>query len=228
MFNYAEEHGQALKEAFRSFVDDRCANPDRLKGPLSKQLFAAMPDDPDLLARTLIGALMGFLPTTDGCLRGIFYDWLRTGQLWRLQAALVASSQADAYAKANSTLYRPLIQGLQKRPAPEMVWRRATKKHFIGNVEVRPGDVVVVGIVSAMHEKRAQGHEDAYPVFGGDRRSEPHPTHACPGYSFALGTMLGMVSALLGKGAIRSLPMPFFISLTSPHLQGGAEISGLA
>jgi hypothetical protein len=36
-----------------------------------------------------------------------------------------------------------------------------------------------------------------FPVFGGDRKPTPHPTHACPGYEAAIGVMLGFVNGWL-------------------------------
>jgi len=55
----------------------------------------------------------------------------------------------------------------------------------------------VVGIVSAMQQSRLEGEPGIGPVFGGDRHTAPHPTHACPGQEMAMGVMLGLLAALL-------------------------------
>jgi hypothetical protein len=53
-------------------------------------------------------------------------------------------------------------------------------------------------------------------VFGGRRQSEPHPVHACPAYEMAMGTMLGILTALLQAGEIQALPQPFLIKIVAP------------
>jgi len=91
-----------------------------------------------------------------------------------------------------------LRRTMQLRPVPELVWRTATARRTLGGVEVAPGERIVVGIVSAMQQNLQEGSPDLWPVFGGRRAGEQHPTHACPGYEMAMGVMLGALAGLLG------------------------------
>jgi hypothetical protein len=50
------------------------------------------------------------------------------------------------------------------------------------------------------------------------RQIGPHPVHACPAYEMAMGTMLGVLTALLRAGEIQALPQPFLVRLVAPGL----------
>jgi hypothetical protein len=195
------------------------------KGKIAIPMFAAIPDDDALLARNLIGVMMGMLPPADGNLRGALHGWLKDNLIWRVQQALAAekaSGVGDPYQRAKDALELPLREAMQKRPAPDMVWRTATKGHWLGNekgkrVYVRAGERVFVGIVSATMEDRGEGGHDVYPIFGGERKSrngQPAPVHACPAYDMGMGTMLGMLTALLEAGAIEAHPAPLTVQVT--------------
>ena len=45
-------------------------------GKIGNALFDAFSGDMDLLTSTLIGVMMGFLPTVDGNMRGALYEWV--------------------------------------------------------------------------------------------------------------------------------------------------------
>lgn len=208
-------HGAMLKEKVLGFVRAKRAQP-AAQGRLGQPLFAAFADD-DKLATTLIGVMMGFLPTVDGNLRGVLYEWVHDGSLWDHQARLQASATPTLLACAEAALRRPLDQAMQLRPVPELVWRTALEPHTLGGgpsaVAVKPGDTIVVSIVSAMQEDRLAGRTDPYVVFGGDRRVEPHPTHACPGFSMAIGVMLGFLAGLLAGTTLRPTASPMALRL---------------
>jgi Dyp-type peroxidase family len=192
-----QRHGVLLKEAVRAFVDANWTS-DPKPGKLAAALFAAFPTDREKLTSTLIGVMMGFLPTVDGNLRGALYEWISDRSLWDHQLAyLPIRAGEDRLAQAQEVLLPPLQQALLLRPVPELVWRTALRRHFLGPVEVSPGDRVVVSIVSATHECLINGEPGLFLSFGGHRRAADQPTHACPGYMMAIGVMLGVLAGLL-------------------------------
>ncbi|CAN5763862.1 hypothetical protein BH11PSE8_BH11PSE8_26460 [soil metagenome] len=210
--------------------------PARLASAIFKA-FAKSPDD--VVARTMVGALMGFLPTVDGNFQLSLNEWLVDGSFWSLRQKLSAQAashpSASPLANAIAVLEKPLIEVMQLRPSPELVWRTAKRHHDIGAVHVNPGDRVVVAIVSATHECLEQGSHDVYPVFGGNRSESPHPTHACPGYEAGMGVLLGILSALLEvREAMRPSPAPLAFTIdgesrtstmAEPHPRSGPSSS---
>ncbi|HEX6691709.1 MAG TPA: hypothetical protein VF110_11240 [Burkholderiales bacterium] len=208
--DYAKAQGRALHEAVRQFAG---AMKGKVSGKLSKALFRIIPDDDDRLASTLIGVMMGFLPTVDGNFRSTLLQWLADGTLWRLQADLRAAPGPIDFARAQSVLLGALKAGMQKRPVPDIVWRTAKVKHDLGPVAVHPGDKLAIGIVSSTQDKLAAGKLDVYPVFGG-KRGPDGPTHACPAYEAGMGVLLGMVSGLLEAGTLRPTPVTLTVLLS--------------
>ena len=87
--------------------------------------------------------------------------------------------------------------------------------HTIGAVNVSPpGDIVVAGATSATQQNLQEGHPELHHAFGGNRRANPHPTHACPGADPALAVMIGFFSALVeSKLPLRVGPGPLTIAL---------------
>ena len=96
-----------------------------------------------------------------------------------------------------------------------MLWRTSVKNHKLGNVRVDEGDRVFIGIVSAMAEDVEAGVTDVDPVFGGrhDPESDTAPLHACPAYRFAIGTMLGILGALMDQHRVEALPAPLLVRI---------------
>ncbi|MET1110390.1 MAG: hypothetical protein ABWX67_02575, partial [Allosphingosinicella sp.] len=216
---YGREQGQALRKAVREYFDK--FRPSGLSAELTKAV-AELKDSNgkfvyptnDELARTIIGIMTGFLPPADGSLRWTFYEWLEEKTLWRVQQDLQPGSPASAYARANLAVRPSLEQAMQKRPSPDLLWRTATRDHGLGGVDVRTDDKVVIGIVSALAEDAAANVTDVYPIFGGDRGAPGAPLHACPAHKAAMGTMLGIISALLERCRIEALPAPLLVKLT--------------
>jgi Dyp-type peroxidase family len=116
--------------------------------------------------------------------------------------------------RAEAALYEPLKRAMQKRPSPDMLWRTAVRDHRLGEVDVRDGDRVFIGIVSALAEDADAGVTDVYPVFGGNRSEANPPLHACPAYEFAMGTMLGILAALMDKVRVEALPAPLIVRVS--------------
>ena len=224
---HGEAQGERLRKAVTTLFARMRAEGPKSTGQLTEAMFKAIPDD-DLLARTVIGVMVGFLPPADGNLRSVLNGWIGDGSLWRVQRALTLDSRADPYDRAAAAIRIPLIEAMQRRPAPDMIWRTALRDHQLGEVVVEKGDRIIIGVASATMEAlmekedrvlrgdvAARTAEDGvYPVFGGCRRSSNPPTHACPAYEFAMGTMMGMLTALLDQGRIEALPSPLMVRLT--------------
>lgn len=193
--------GRILKAAVDGFVTERRRSGALLRGPISRAIFEAFPHAPaqdDLVACTLIGVMMGFLPTTQGNLVAAMERWSGPG-FAEMSARFNARPELDIWERANDVIRGPLVESMQAAPVPPAIWRTATRDHEVGSppVRVSAGDRVHVRIDSAMKEDLARGVRDVWPVFGGDRGSQPHPTHACPGAKMGMGVLLGIFAATM-------------------------------
>jgi cytochrome P450 len=204
---FGQRLGQVLKEEVTKFVSQRRSpSSPPLKGMLSRAIFAAFPDtsdQDDIIASTIIGVMMGFLPTVEGNVIATVRAWQKDATFTALQQQLASGAEPDLYLRACSVLKVPLKQAMQLNPVPNAVWRTAVKEHTLGDtnpVQVRPGDKVSIGIASATREDLANKITDVFAVFGGDRREHPHPTHACPGYAMAMGVLLGIIAGVMDPG----------------------------
>lgn len=215
---YGRRHGRAIAAGGRAFVArNRKLEPQDVPGSVACQMFARTSDD-DVLARNLIGIMVGALPPMDGCLRGILYDWLHDRTLWRHQAALhrAAGSDGEKVGEALETLLPAIAEAICKRPAPDLIYRTAVSDfeldRNVGDAEalhIKKGDLVILGLVSA-----AQRTGDVFSVFGGDRSRAGHPPHACPAYKMAMGGMAGIIAALLDSGRIQALPASLIVRIS--------------
>ena len=213
---FGHSYGAALREAFGKLIKRHRDNPAtepklNAAAPLTDVILkacsrTAAPHEAadDLAARTMIGAMMGFLPTLDGNLRLSMNEWLRDGTFWSLRAALAGAVALDdngALAAAHKLLEQPLKRAMQLRPSPELIWRTATRHARLGEEALCPGDKIVLALVSSTHaalESEPPARDaDVYAVFGGQRKASGYPTHACPGYEAAFGAMLGILYALM-------------------------------
>jgi Dyp-type peroxidase family len=232
---FGDQYGNALRAAFAAMIkthrDSLAAPPQPMpvppagappkfndQAPLASAILLACPrtatSNPaadaaadDLAARTMVGAMMGFLPTVDGNLRLTLNEWLKDGTFWSLRTKITtdnngtAATGNTAFTHAENLLELPLKKTMQLRPSPELIWRTATRQDHIGTVAIHPGDKIVLALVSATQQSlasdAANAVPDVYPVFGGDRKKAQHPTHACPGYDAAMGALLGVLSAFL-------------------------------
>ena len=215
---YGQEHGRVTRPAVAAFITDRrhgLGAP--VAGRISAPLFADLPDTPagnDLLGRTLIGILMGYLPTVEANLRATLNEWLEDGTFWELQAALISNPIADPYLQADAVLGQAMRRTMQLRPLPELTWRRVAVAHSLGGVAVTPDDTVVIGMVSATQQDLgAPSPVDICPVFGGNRDLPGHPQHACPGRKAGMGVLLGIFAALMEAGPLRPTPAALTLRL---------------
>ncbi len=191
--------GVALRSAMLKFLQSQGT---LIKAPVARAILDSElgKKDPDFAARTLVGAVVGFVPTVNGNILRILNEWLREGTLWSLRARL-AGSKAAHFLDACNRLGADFIPAMQLRTAPEVIWRTAKVAHTLGvgadQVDVHPGDLVVAAAISATQQNLQQGRADLHHAFGGNRRADSHPTHACPGKDPALAVMLGFFSALV-------------------------------
>ncbi|MFY9513474.1 MAG: hypothetical protein WAQ05_21120, partial [Rubrivivax sp.] len=215
--DYGRQWGRALTAGMRTFVQQQLASGKPPTAPLARAIFAAFPGQVDPLARTMVGAMMGFVPTLDGNLKLTLNEWLRDGSFWQLRQALQDAPGPTALDDAERWLERPLRQALQLRPSPELVWRTAASDERLGPLTLQAGDTVVLALVSATQQSLAAGDDDVYPVFGGNSRLAHPPTHACPGYDAAMGVLLGTLHALLTlPQTLRPSPAPLAFTLEGP------------
>jgi hypothetical protein len=174
-------------------------------GSISRALFAAFPssEQNDLLARTIVGVMMGFLPTAQGNLTAVAKAWAGS-TFQQLRGAYLGWPEPDLYLRAGQVIRQPMIQAIQAEPMPPAIWRTAVRDHQLGNppVDVMKDDRLHINLDSAMREDLANGTVDPMPVFGGDRSQAAHPTHACPGYKAAMGAMLGTLAGTLEAGPV--------------------------
>jgi hypothetical protein len=200
---FGKMDGRVLRSEVARFVARQRQAGTPPNGRISQALFAAFPNSPaqdDLLARTLIGVMMGFLPTAQGNLMAVAEAWAG-GQFDALRAAFLAHPQPDLYLRANQVIRTPMIEAMQAQPMPPAVWRTALRDHLLGgSIQVRAGDRLFINIDSATREDHAVGNADALPIFGGDRSQHPHPTHACPGYQAGMGVLLGTIVGTMEAG----------------------------
>jgi Dyp-type peroxidase family len=199
----AERDGRHLRRKMTAFLQAHDA------GISAKVTRAVLDDlgatpaarDYDLAARTIAGAIMGFVPTTDNNLRRIVGEWLLDQTLWRLRAATPPNALADPVA-GRTLLHEPIVRAMMLRPMPEFIWRTATEAHTLPTAtgrsfDVAVGDRMVLGLVSVTQQGLEQGARDVTPIFGGNRWANPSPRHACPGMPAAMGVMAGLLGWLV-------------------------------
>ena len=219
---YGERHAAALAAALETFIEPHRKNgsvpsaPSGLAACLAVAILNSTKEESDAtVARIFAGVLMGFLPTLDASLRLVIHEWLRLDSFWSLRAAWALDPREFGIAKAQALLEPAMRSAMQFRPSPEVIWRTVQRdSDSIGGVPLAAGDIVVVSLISAMHEAQAAGNDDVMPVFGGIRRHDAPPTHACPGYAAAMGVMLGVLAAFVDvKEVMRSSPAPLAFTL---------------
>lgn len=229
--NFADEQGRAILAGSAKFVADHRPNTPGL-GTVSDAMFKAIPNDA-VLARNLIGTMIGAIPPMDGNLRGILLEWLNERTLWRHQAALRDAledrpASADV-AKAIEVLYEPVSQAMCKRPAPDLLYRTAlgpatlkASNHSCNDVDVKKRDLVIVSLVSATQRSLRKTPEGEVSIVFGGKRSlayQPatnpnYPVHACPAQKMAMGAIMGILAALLDAGRIQALPASLIVRVS--------------
>ncbi len=199
-----ERHAREMTVAMRRFLEAHEGRPlvdprTRRPAPVGRavQAHRLSRGDPGFAARTMVGAIMGFVPTMDGALRAVLAEWRRTGEFARLRG--LAAGATWRLAQASTAMETAMFRALQLRPVPDVVWRRASADfHLPNGLRVEAGQVLVLGLGSAAQESLEQGRlDESRAMFGGVRDARGVPTHACPGYEAARGAMLGALAAMV-------------------------------
>ena len=169
--------------------------------------------DFDLLGRNLVGAMIGMLPSSEASLRAAAYDWTENDKLWQIQGDLVSLTNGNpsTFEHAKKVVKPHLIEAMSKRPAPDLLYRTATKPGVLGGKAYNKGDTIILSLVSALQADLDAGQPDIFTVFGDYRDKKcPYNTgrnpHACPATDMAMGNLLGIITALLQAGEIQTLP----------------------
>ena len=116
-------HGVALRTAMHDFLNRRGA---QITAPVARAILDSAPgEDLDFAARTLVGAVIGFVPTVNGNILRVLNEWLREGTLWSLRARL-GGTEATDFHDAWDRLGPDFIAAMQLRAAPDVLWRTAT------------------------------------------------------------------------------------------------------
>jgi len=149
----------------------------------------------------------------------VLVAWAAGRDLWRLQHALALPGGAwPVHAHASAVLREPLLRTMAVDPVADGIWRTVAQDHMLRGVEVKAGDVVWLGLGSALSDGPGdlQTAEDL--LFGGALQlgSERYAPHACPGRELAVGTLLGALAALLMAGQWAPTSSPTTLSLQPP------------
>ena len=210
------KHGSDLKKATKKWLETGATNTTPIGGKMLKML-RLTGSDLDRLSSEIIGVMHGFLPSTLGNFLKAMNTWLEDETLWRLQQDYVGHSSRDSYRKAIDTLRVPAMKAMQYRPVPDQIHRTVVRDDLdLGGEQLHPGDRLVVGLGSASAELLEQGATDVKWVFGGERSGADYGSHACPARKIGLGTLLGMVAAVLEVGDLRPEPAPLVLTITGP------------
>lgn len=213
--SYAKDHGPRLRKA----VDKLTKNWKKNGFPkdsafIAQQIFKDMKvKDFDLLGRNLVGAMIGMLPSSEASLRAASYDWAENEKLWQIQGDLISLTNGlpATFELAREIVKPHLIEAMSKRPAPDLLYRMATKPGVLGGKSYNKGDTIILSLVSALQADLDAGEPDIFTVFGDYRDKKcPYNTgrnpHACPATDMAMGNLLGIITALLQAGEIQTLP----------------------
>lgn len=152
---HGQLEGKILKNATMQFVDELRTHNKLPTGILSQAIFEAFPrGEDDLVAQTIIGVMIGMLPT-------VIINLLFTLEAWRenqgkvfaeLQEKLRHHGGSDPFVRASEVLKQPLMAAMQRNPMPPAVWRTAVRDHTLGTnppVQVNRGDKINVDIAAA-------------------------------------------------------------------------------
>jgi hypothetical protein len=161
-------------------------------------------DAREALATTMKGAAFGFLAATLGSMVSTFYQWIESGELWRLQQSLASLQDAPSGDDLERIRTR-ILSAMQQGPVPAVLHRQVVQHAQLGAVALVPGDRVVaaLGTVAADNASKEQPVQDFDVMFGGRYGADKAPVHACPGREMAIGAMMGIAWALLEQHDIR-------------------------
>jgi len=204
--------GRVILEAADKFIQGR--------GP-EGTLLEALQKDPRFdgnLNAAIVGAVNGYCVPTSGSFLGIMAAWIDADEIGRLRqwysslsdAERKAIAVADDLPDCDNPLVHAMLRAFVQRPIPDLLHRTAVSNTRVGNVQdIEPGERVVISLASAALAAYEDdgGRGDYWTVlFGGDYRQSKRPLHSCPGQKMALGTLLGIICAILPQSHLRAMP----------------------
>ena len=244
---YGKTHGRLMRDEGMKYIKsvwDQDPDTDPINGTLARHIHKIIreedqknPGNTDyyqsLLLRNIIGGMVGAIPPMDSCLRWALFDWMREETLWQYQSnylealAEVGASkpgspqhQANMEDVAMATLESGLKTAMCVRPAPDLLYRTATRSGLeIGGLKTKKDDLVILCLSAATQAGLASGDNDVSVVFGGNRKTaagaqDPQSgLHACPAKDLAMGAMTGMLAALVEFGPIKAMPASLIIEI---------------
>jgi deferrochelatase/peroxidase EfeB len=185
--DFAQMHGTAILKAGRMFVARMRADASLPRTALIQKMFDQTADD-EVLARNIIGTMIGAIPPMEANLRNVVFEWLQSRRLWRHQAVFLETlggrAPTDCVAEALASVSVPVAQAMCIRPAPDMLFRTAkrsvtiprfkrSKKRFrLEDAVTREGDMMIVSLVSASQwalYNDPTGESGIDVIFGGKR-----------------------------------------------------------
>lgn len=203
-------------------------------------------DFADFCAGLLVGTIHGFVGPVGGSAFSLLNEWTESRMLWRQQQALLLQhprlEESLDWAAVSPILLPAVKRGMRIQPFPYILHRTPVRDVRLpsrprragaleGELEVTAGTRIVLGIVSAAHDRVPQGVDELDVLFGGVypvgrgaplgrgtplRRGAPlgpvspggarkTGLHACPGRDLGLGTIMGILTALCRAGNLRRI-----------------------
>jgi Dyp-type peroxidase family len=193
----------AAARALSARLDDAKAEARAAAPPLAR--FLEQNEFAEDIDTALVGGAQGTLAATVGsfinvanhCLQNQrlarLAAWLKapTGQRWK--AELIAGAPLDP----TTPIVREVLHAMLEQPAPDLLHRTVVADARLGDIDLVPGESVVVSLGSALAStSQPMEHRDL--LFGGAYPSQDAaPKHPCPGAQAALGLILGLLVTLL-------------------------------
>ncbi len=180
---------------------------------------------PRQIQQAALGATQGFVVPTMSSTLSVLTQWLENGKLWRMGqwvsgvegAKLLGHPEGLSAEKLKaSLLFEEMIRALRAQPSPNLLHRTSTASVKLGNVDLVPGDTVVVSVRSAL-----QAGAPWELLFGeckaGSGGEQQAAIHACSGKNIGLGVMLGILVSVLRKVGALERATPTVLKLRATH-----------
>ncbi len=202
-----EEQAGSLRQALAGWA---AAPRAAVSAPVTRAVLDAIDHSRDKIddeerVGTLANVMFGLPGTLFGSWVKVLLAWSASGELWALQHALALAlphGQPVDHAHADRCLRDALIATMAADPVADGIWRTVVKPGHLHGVAVETGDLVRLGIGSALADSTGDRQTAEALLFGGPWRSAsaPDAVHACPGRGLAIGALLGALAAWLTAG----------------------------
>ncbi len=216
----AKRHSQPLKEAAAGWTASTASDPKpAVIAAVLQKLDECRVTNLGTREGTVANVMLGLPATLLGSWAKVLVAWVRDRRLWHLQHELLRGNSSPVqYMPAKKVLRAPLVATLAADPVADGIWRTAAQRHFFRGIEVQEGDVVWLGLGSALAERPDDFDAAEDLLFGGSlvKGADRSTPHACPGRHMALGALLGGLTAFLTAGQWAATASPTTLTL-KPH-----------